>query len=477
MSTSAPQAVIPDGLPPIPSRTTPGQLTSIDVAARLDRLAVGGFHIRVLIVAALSLLFDTLDTVVTGFVLAALRSQWHFGTEVFGLVSAIGLTGYLCGSFFAGFAADKFGRKAVILWTLVLYSIFSAARGLTNDIVTFTVLNFFTWVFVGAESSTVPPYLAELWPTRVRGKLNGWMMGFFALGIALSPVWALLIIPSLGWRWALFLTAPFALVGGLMRSGLPESPRWLIQKFRHAEAEKTLQGIEARAKVISSSKLPAAPVEPLIVNAQARQYSARDLLGRDYRRITIMVWIAWLAEYGVLYTLTSFVPTMLALEGYSIVKSFQFSVAIYMSSVPGYIIGGYLVEVFDRKFVLMSAFFCAACFGTMFGLATTPMTIMIFGGLTTFSLAVGSTSIYTYTPELYPTEVRATAMGIASAWGRVGAVILLLVFGVFAAVKGKLFLFVISDAILFVAILAVGILGPRTRGRTLEQASAEARSR
>lgn len=448
-----------------------GMLGQQMVAARLDRLPVTRFHAYVLIVAALSLLFDTLDTVVTGFVLATLRPLWHFDAMMIGIVSAIGLGGYLVGAFFSGFIADSIGRKKTILWTLVLYSLFSASRGLSNDLVVFSVLNFFTWVFVGAESSTVPPYLAELWPTRVRGKLNGWMMGFFALGVAFSPIWALNIIPAAGWRWAMFLTLPFALIGGLMRAGLPESPRWLVKVGRAAQADEVLHDIEAKVQRHTGRPLPEIAAVPQTAPAATREYRARDLLSPPYRRMTLMLWMAWFAEYGVLYTFMTFVPTLLAMEGYSIVKSFEFSVVIYGAVIPGYVLGGYFIEMLDRKAVAIAAFIGTAVFGTLFGLAMTPAMIMTFGGLMAFSLSVGSTAIYTYTPELYPTEIRATGMGIASAWGRVGAIGLLLVFGIFAVLKGKLFVFLVSDVILLLAIVAIALFGPRTRGRRLEDTS------
>ncbi|VVE37544.1 Putative niacin/nicotinamide transporter NaiP [Pandoraea aquatica] len=449
-------------------------LTQQDIARRLDRLPVSRFHLTVLVVAALSLFFDTLDTVITGFVLATLRPLWGFDAATIGVISAIGLGGYLVGSALAGFAADRYGRKKMIMLTLVLYSLFSASRGLVNDVWSFAALNFFTWLFVGAESSIVPPYLAELWPTRVRGKLGGWMMGFFALGIAVSPIWALNIIPHWGWRAALFLTLPFAIVVGLMRSGLPESPRWLLRRGRAAEAEAVLASIEQRVgrrlpdeAVVSSSVGTASAVKA----TPAKAWRARDLLSPRFRKVTLMLWAAWFAEYGVLYTFMTFVPTLLAMEGFSIVKSFEFSIAIYASVIPGYVFGGYVVDWLDRKPTAILAFIGTAIFGTLFGLSTTSTTLMVFGGLTSFCLALGSTAIYSYTPELYPTEIRATGMGLASAWGRAGAILLLLVFGIFAVLKGKLFVFVISDVILLAAAICIALFGPSTKGRSLEDAS------
>jgi MFS transporter, putative metabolite:H+ symporter len=445
-------------------------LTLGEISARLDRLPASRFHAKILIVAALSLLFDTLDTAVTGFVLASLRTTWHFDAKTIGVVSAIGLSGYLVGSAICGFVADRIGRKKTILFTLILYSVFSASRGLCNTVGVFAFLNFFTWFFVGAESSTVPAYLAELWPSRTRGKLVGWMMAFFGAGIALSSVWSLMIIPTLGWRWALLLTAPFALVGGIMRSVLPESPRWLIRAGRPSDAEAVMVRIEAE---VSRSSGPLSA--PAISGESRGELSARrahpgELLGAAYRTITLMLWVAWFAEFGVLYTYQIFLPTILSAEGQSIVKSFRYSVVIYSSVIPGYELGGYVVEWLDRKYAIVLAFVSITAFGTLFGHARSPAQIMTFAGLTVFFLSIGSTAIYTYTPEVYPTEIRATAMGIASAWGRVGAVTMLLVFGHFFATLGKSLLFLIIDPVLIAAVIVVLCFGPSTRGRPLQEA-------
>ena len=428
------------------------------------------FHAKILIVAALSLLFDTLDTAMTGFVLASLRSVWHFDAKTIGVVSAIGLSGYLVGSAICGFVADRIGRKKTILFTLILYSIFSASRGLSKTLSLFALLNFFTWFFLGAESSTVPPYLAELWPSRIRGKLVGWMMAFFGAGIALSSLWALLTIPTLGWRWALFLTAPFALIGGIMRSVLPESPRWLIRAGRPSEAETVLVRIET--EVSQSTGRPLAPVIPGRSGQElsARRADPRELLGVAYRSVTLMLWAAWFAEYGVLYTYQIFLPTILSAEGRSIVNSFRYSVVIYSAVIPGYVLGGYVVEWLDRKYAILLSFLAIAAFGTLFGHSRSPAEIMTFAGATVFFISLGSTAIYTYTPELYPTEIRATAMGIASAWGRVGAVTMLLVFGHFFVIHGKSLIFLIIDPILIISLIVVLCVGPPTRGKPLQEA-------
>ena len=447
-------------------------LTTATLVARLDRLPVARFHFAVLVIAALSLFFDTLDTVVTGFAFAAFREEWHLGGLALGVTSAIGLAGYLVGSVLVGFLADRWGRKTVMMGSLVLYSLSSASRALSPGIEVFATLNFFTWLFVGMESCVVPPYLAELWPTRVRGRFNGLMMGFFAFGIALSPVWALLFLPHFGWRWTLALTAPFALLIGAMRTGLPESPRWLLSQGRTVAAEAVVAGIEARVVRSTGAALP--PVAALPPAAPVVPARRRDIVAAGALPVTLMLWLVWFTEYGVLYTFQSVLPTLLALDGFSIVRSTQFSVVIFSGFVPGYILSGYFLDLIGRKYWLMVSFAGIGISGTLFGYAHTPAEIMVCAWFTAFFLGNGSTSIYTLTPELYPTSIRTTAMGFASAWGRAGGIILLLSFGIFAVLQGRLALFLVSDGLLVLSIVTVAIISPRTRGRTLEASSAAA---
>lgn len=448
-----------------------GSNTTSAIANRLDRLPIRSFHIYVLVVASLSLLFDTLDSVMTGFVLAAMREDWGFDVVWIGYISAIGTSGYWLGALMSGFIADRFGRARIIMYTIVAFSLFSVLRGFAEELVLFGILNFLTWLFVGMESSIVPVYLSELWPSQYRARLSGWMMMFFALGLAMAPLWAFLIIPNLGWQWAFFLTGPFAILVGVMRRGLPESPRWLRARGRSNDANAAMETIERR---VYSGDPP--PLDPADLGNEVLDKKPKVkpivLLQRGYRRRTLMLWTAWFAQYGVLYAFLTFVPTLLSLDGVDIVHSFGYSAVIYAAYVPGYVLGGYLAERLDRKWLITGAFLSTALFGTLFGSTSEPALIMLFGACTALSAGLGATGVYTYTPELYPTEIRATAMGIASSWGRIGSIILALMFGIFAVVQGKLFLFLACDVILVVAAITVAAFGPRVMNRTLEESSA-----
>ena len=451
-------------------------MAEASIAARLDRLPLTRFHFQLLWISAASLLFDTLDGLTCVFVLTTLRPVWGFGVATLGVVTALGLSGYLVGTFICGFVADRIGRRRTILWTLLFYSLFSVSRGWANEVTQLAALNFITFIFIGAESSIVPAFLAEFWPARVRGRMNGAVMVFFGLGIALAPLWSLLIIPTFGWRWAFFLTGPFALLAALMRYVLPESPRWLSEVGRVAEADEVLKTIETRVERESGRPLPLAATDTPEVGSIRSELSAADLLKPPFRRITFMLWAAWFAEFSTLYLFQTFTPTILANEGYVIVKSFAYTAVIYGAMVPAYLLGGHLAEWIDRKYAVLLAFGMMAIGGTCFGMSTQQWQFMLFGAITTSFCAIGSAAIYTYTPELYPTRIRATGMGIASAWGRVGAVSVLLAFGFLYERYGKSLLFIISDSVLLAGAAAVIAYGPLTRKRSLEQISGQSRT-
>jgi putative MFS transporter len=145
-----------------------------------------------------------------------------------------------------------------------------------------------------------------------------------------------------------------------------------------------------------------------------------------------MLWVAWFAEFGVLYTYQIFLPTILSAEGHSIVKSFSYSVVIYSSVVPGYIVGGYVSEWLDRKYAIFMSFVSVAAFGTLFAHAQKPVQIMAFAGLTVFFLSIGSTAIY-------------------------------------IATLGKSLFFLVIDPVLICAAIVVVCFGPSTRGRPLQE--------
>ena len=150
-------------------------------------------------------------------------------------------------------------------------------------------------------------------------------------------------------------------------------------------------------------------------------------------------------------------------------KSFRYSVVIYSSVVPGYVLGGYLAEWLDRKFAILLSFLSVAAFGTLFCARTVTNPdndVCRIDSLLSVDRLHGDIH---YTSEVHPTEIRTTAMGIASAWGRVGAMTMLLVFGHYFATLGKSLLFLVIDPVLIGAAIVVLCFGPSTRGRPLQE--------
>jgi len=171
----------------------------------------------------------------------------------------------------------------------------------------------------------------------------------------------------------------------------------LIRAGRPSDAEAVLLRIESEVSKSSGQFLTPVIQGRSGTGTVYKTGEPRELLGAAYLGVTLMLWAAWFAEYGVLYTYQIFLPTILSAEGHSIVKSFRYSVVIYSSVIPGYVLGGYVVEWLDRKYTILLSFVSITAFGTLFGYSRSPVQIMTFAGLTVFFLSLGSTAIYTYT--------------------------------------------------------------------------------
>ena len=183
-----------------------------------------------------------------------------------------------------------------------------------------------------------------------------------------------------------------------------------------------------------------------------------------------MLWAAWFAEYGVLYTYQIFLPTILSAEGHSIVNSFGYSVVIYSAVIPGYALGGVLVEWLDRKYAILLSFALVAVFGTLFGYSRSPDQIMASCGLTLFFLSPLDPLLSTHTPPSLSHRDSGDSYGYCLCVGTSGCRNDAFIFlAISFAIQGKSLLLLIIDPIRIVAAIVVLCAGPSTRGKPLQE--------
>jgi MFS transporter, putative metabolite:H+ symporter len=420
------------------------------VAGRLDRLPLGRFHYRLLLLCGFGWLFDSMDTGLVSFVMARLKGEWRLTPDQVALVGSAGLFGMFLGGALSGTLADRFGRKTIFQWTLLLFSVATGFCGLAWSFTSLLLLRFLVGLGLGGELPVAAALVSEFSPAPQRGRLVVLLESFWAFGWVAAAVIADQLARvasarglSFPWRSAFFFGALPALYIFMLRRSLPESPRYLSSRGRLAEAEAVVRGVEA------GSGRPAGPA--LLPEAAAAPVRVADLFAGRLRRRTVMLWGLWFAMAFSYYGIFIWLPTLLVGRGFPEVQSFQFTLYITLAQIPGYFAAAWLVEKAGRRATLAGFMVLCAAASWFFGGATSPRDLILWGCLVSF-FNLGAWGVtYGYTPELYPTRLRATGTGWAAAVGRIGGLLAPLVVGRLVA--------------------AAGASGFASRGRTLEEIS------
>jgi putative MFS transporter len=458
-------------------------------ADRLDRLPLGSFHYRLLLLSGLGWLFDSMDTGLVSFVLARLRVEWSLTPDQMAQIGSAGLFGMFLGGALAGSLADRYGRKAMFQATLLIFSVATGLCALSQGFLSLLVLRLLVGFGVGGELPVAAALVSEFAPARHRGRLVVLLESFWAIGWAAAAViadllarWAEARGAAFPWRVAFFVGALPAFYVFVLRRALPESPRYLAARGRTAEAEAVLRAVEAASGVAPGAGAPvaigtAAGPPPATADraagAPGRPARFADLFAPAVRRRTAMLWILWFAMAYSYYGIFIWLPALLVGQGFPEVQSFRFTLIITLAQIPGYFAAAWLVEKIGRKATLVPFMLLCGAASWFFGGARGAGELVLWGCLVSF-FNLGAWGVtYGYTPELYPTRLRGTGTGFAAAFGRIGGILAPLVVGRLVGAWGGGFhaVFTMFALVLVAGAAGVLLLGEETRGRTLEEIS------
>jgi putative MFS transporter len=451
----------------------------IDTLRRLEELPMSWVQARLLLMGGLGYTFDAANNAVLAFILPTVTALFSLSNAQTGLLGSSILIGYLFGAFFAGTLGDLIGRKKVMMYALALFCIGSLMGAFSPTFNFLFYTRVFTGLGTGAESAIVAPFLAEFIQSRYRGRYLGSLSGFFSFGFVLAAVLGYVVVPAseAGWRIVQVLTALPIVMLLWWRRALPESPRWLIQQGRTAEAEQVVAEMEDEVRrrkggpLRVSSALPILPVS--IQRGGSFTENLTALWSPGLVRSTAMLWVLWISITFCYYGFFTWIPTLLVKHGLTITRSFAYSIIIYIAQIPGYYSAAFLSERLDRKWTIILYMLGGGLSALLMANARDTKTITIFGFFLSFFMNGTYAGIYAYTPEVYPTAIRATGMGVASAFGRIGGILAPIVIGFTFTRIGFAGVFTITTAVLIAGALTVGLIGIRTTGRTLEQITAE----
>jgi putative MFS transporter len=377
------------------------------------------------------------------------------------------------GTIVFGGVADRFGRRAIFTFSLLWYTTASIAMGLQHTNVGVDLWRFISGLGIGVELVTIDAYISELAPKRLRGRAFAINQSVQFLAIPVVAMVSWILVPRApfgvaGWRWVVFLGSVSAIAVWFIRRSIPESPRWLAQKGRLEEASAAISKIEARVEAEIGHPLS----EPLTLASQELGMGKfSEIWVAPYRRRTLMLVVFNIFQTIGFYGFGNWVPALMASKGANITNSLQYSAIIALMYPIGPLLCMLIADRFERKWQIVSAAIGTATFGLLFAHQTSTAWLIVLGMFITLSNNLLSYSYHAYQAELFPTRIRARAIGFVYSWSRLSTIFTSFIIAFFLEDFGTKGVFAFIATSMLMVVLSIGIFGPRTRGLALEEIS------
>lgn len=422
---------------------------------------------RIFLIGGLGFMFDAWDVTLNGVMIPLLREEWALAPADAAWIGTANLIGMAVGAFLWGTIADRIGRKAAFAWTLAIFSVFTLAGALTDSLLWFAVFRFVAGVGLGGTIPVDYALVGEFTPRRLRGRVLAAMDGWWPVGAALCGLVSAWLVGTWGdWRLPLLAMVLPALLVFVVRLGIPESPLFLMSRGREAEARKVIDRmVEATGAERREYVMP--PVEQERAGGVLAQLAA---VWRFSPRITAVAWALFVAIMLVYYIALQWLPTFLIDAGYAEGRAFIMTSGMAAAGLLGVVVATVLIEVTGRRWLLgVSAVVASALLVWLASVLGVPSAVLPLVLAFGFVVQIAIPVLYTYVSELYPTTLRASGFGWASAASRVGAGLGPLFFvGTLVPAMGLPAAFAVTGGLVLLACVAMLALAPETRGRALE---------
>jgi putative MFS transporter len=435
------------------------------VGNALDDAKITPLHRRVIALIAAGYFFDVIDFTVFGSLVPYLiSSKFATGAEAAAIGSAT-IFGMFIGTAGQGEFSDRFGRRFIYQFNLLLFGIFTILGAFAPTVAWLIAARFVAGIGLGAEQPLAFAYAGEYSPKRIRGRILA--IVHFIGGACVWPIGTALVLgigsgvssPDLAWRTVWLIIGIGALIVWVLRFALPESPRYLATHGRGKEA----------LDVLSRLNIPG-PTEPLSTDAASNTKSDPfALVFSKFPMRVIAGMICFTAFFGVAIGLGAWLPNIMNAKGFTITKSLQYTLAMNFAVPCASIFMMYALDKWGRKITSICAFICAGIMAMVFANAATPIQLMVAGFIMIFFVQVAGNAMQIFTSEVFPTNARASGFGWASGVGRLATAFIIPTILWIQNGYGLTAVFVCLAIALIIAAASVTQLGPEARQKGLDE--------
>lgn len=448
------------------------------ISQRLEALPASSYTWRLVILLSLGGCFEIYDLFFTGYIAPGLTrsglltttTQAFFGFSGIGAFVAATFAGLFAGTFFLGFLADRFGRRAVFTFALLFYSAASVIMAFQTTPEGLLLWRFIAGIGIGVEIITIDTYITELVPSWMRGRafaVNQSVM-FIAVPIVAFLSWWLVPLTPYGldgWRWVVLIGAAGSMVIWVLRLMVPESSLWLARHGRTDEALKILARLEAAA---SPAVAPPKP-EPRVASTRApATVGFGDLFKAPYLPLVVMFMMFNFCQAFGFYGFANWVPTLLVEKGITVTKSLEYSFIVAFAYPIAPLLASTFADKLERKWIICGACVAIILFGAAFSQLTAPALLIGSGVLLTAANMTMSYAYHAYQTEVFPTAVRARASGIVYSLSRVSAMFSGFIVAWMLKVGGVGGVFGLITSAMILVIIVIATFGPNVRGKPLD---------
>jgi MFS transporter, putative metabolite:H+ symporter len=431
------------------------------VGTSMDDARMSPLHYRVFALIAAGYFFDVADYVILGSLIPDMTRSGFATAPQIATVASATLFGLFIGTLAQGEFTDRFGRKTVYQFNLLLYGTATIAAAFSPDYIWLAALRFIAGIGLGAEQPLCFAYAGEYAPKNIRGRfVAGVQLIGGAFSWPLSTLFALAFRDSLGWRGCWIVIGLCALIVFLFRFSLPESPRWLAT---HGQGDRALDLLERMGL-----KRPPAGVT-LINDAASNSHS--DPIGvvfRHYRGRVIAAMVCFVAFFGVALGLGTWLPNMMADRGMTITKSLTYTFGMTLAFPCASVCMMFALEKFGRKKTAITAFALAGLFAVAFVNAGSDTMLLAVGFCMIFFIQLAGNSMQIFASEVFPTNARASGFGLAQGVGRLGTAFIIPTILWIQTGYGTDTVFMCVAVVLVIAAATVNLIGPESRGMPLD---------
>lgn len=450
---------------------------TLQVGARLDRLPITRWQVLVRLAIGVVTFFDAFDQLLISYVLPVISQQWRLETAGSTWAITAGSLGMLGGALLSGRLADRYGRVRLITVALLVYGLTSLALAASPGFGAFLVLRFVQGLGIGGEVPVAATYIGEIANAHRRGRFVLLYEIIFPVGLLAASLTAIWVVPEYGWRWMFVLGALPLPAVYLIRRFVPESPRWLAARGESERALAVLDNIERRVVTYTGRPLPEPAPIPATTAAAGRgagKGTWRELFTGRYRRRTFVLWGLWFCSYFVVYGIASWLPTIYRTAYHLPLRTaLTYSMLGTLATVVGCLLIALVIDRLGRRRSLT----VASLAGGALLLAVWAMGAHDAWQVALWSSAAGTfcgavnIGLYLYTPELYPTRIRALGCGMAGVFNRLGVILGPVVIGAVYAGGQLATVFLVLACVSLAGCLVIALGGEETTRRPLDEVS------